>query len=264
MGFPINNTRITGNITANGQSFVVPVLQANFVMVQMVAAALVGHNCAIEGSMDSNTGSDGNWFTISASRSNAPATIEQATGVLAATPAYMWRVNTAGLKYVRFRATAHTSGTAAYSAVALEDEIDAVIGAVISLVAGSQVTLAAGSALVGQVFNADNTFWNESVTAQAAAATVTGAARDVGVAAAAAHRYAAFNAFAFADQAGTLRIEISTDNVTWRRASADVAVAANAPVHLSVPITARFYRAVYVNGATLQTQFMLNTSFTVA
>lgn len=264
MGFPINRLPTTGNITANGQTFVIPCLQANFALIQMVAASLVGHNCAIEGSMDSNTGADGTWFGISASRSNAPSTIEQTTGVLAATPTYMWRINCAGMKYIRFRATGHTSGTAAYSAFTVEDEIDAVIGGIVSLAAGGSVALAAGSALVGQVFNADNTFWNESVTAQAAAATVTGTARDVGVAAAAAHRYAAFNAFAFADQAGTLRIEISTDNVTWRRASADVAVAANAPVHLSVPITARFYRAVYVNGATLQTQFMLNTSFTVA
>lgn len=131
---------------------------------------------------------------------------------------------------------------------------------------GSTVTatLAAGTALAGSVFNADNVYWNESVTAQAASATVTGLSRSTGIVAGSNHRYAAFNAFAFADQAGTVRIEISTDGTTWRRASADVAVAANTPVHLSVPVTAQFYRAVYVNGATLQTQFMLNTSYTVA
>lgn len=268
MAFPITLLPVSGTITANGQSFVVPVLQANFVLVQMVATSLVGHNAAIEASMDSGNGTDGNWFTISAGRTNAPSTIEQSTGVLAATPAYMWRINTAGMKYIRFRATAHTSGTAAYLATPMEDEIDGVIGSVSSLAAGSAtigtVLLGAGSALVGQTFNADNMFWNESVTAQAATATVTGTSRDVGVAVATAHRYAAFNAFAFADQAGTLRVEISTDNTTWRRASADVAVAAGTPVHLSVPITARWYRAVYINGATLQTQFMLNTSFTVS
>jgi hypothetical protein len=256
MGFPITNRPVTGSITANAQTFVVSVLQANFALVQMVAAGLNGHTCAIEGSIDSTTGADGNWFGISASRSNAPGVIEQAIGALSATPGYFWRINCAGMKYIRFRATAHTSGTAAYTAYTLEDEIDVLVGGIVSL--------AAGSALVGQIFNADNIFWNESVTAQAAAATVTGTARDVGMSAGAAHRYAAFNAFAFADQAGTLRIEISTDNVTWRRASADVAVAANAPVHMSVPVTARWYRAVYVNGATLQGAFMLNTSFTVS
>jgi hypothetical protein len=67
---------------------------------------------------------------------------------------------------------------------------------------------------------------------------------------------------AFADQAGIIRIESSNDNVTWRRNTADVTVAANTAVVLSVPVTTRYYRVVYVNGATIQTAFMLNTSFT--
>lgn len=112
--------------------------------------------------------------------------------------------------------------------------------------------------------NSDNLFWNDSTTAQAANATLTGTARDTGAAAGINHRYSAFNAFAFADQAGTMRIECSNDNTTWRRASADAAVAANTPVYLSVPIMTRYYRAVYINGATLQTAFMLNTSFTAS
>lgn len=110
----------------------------------------------------------------------------------------------------------------------------------------------------------DNIFYNESVVAQAASATVTGTSRDVGVAAAAVHRYSAFNASAFADQAGTLRIEVSNDNTTWRRITADTAVAANTAVILSVPIMTRYHRAVYVNGATAQGAFMLNTSYTAA
>ena len=110
----------------------------------------------------------------------------------------------------------------------------------------------------------NNVFWNDSATVQAAAATVTGTTRDIGIAAGTGHRYAAFNASAFADQAGTLRIECSNDTVTWRRATADTAVAANTVVYLSVPTMTRYYRVVYVNGATLQTAFMLNTSFTAA
>jgi hypothetical protein len=109
-----------------------------------------------------------------------------------------------------------------------------------------------------------NIFYNESVTAQAAAATLTGTSRDVAVAAATAHRYSAFNAFAFADQAGTMRIECSNDNTTWRRMTTDQAVAANTPVILSVPVMTRYHRVVYINGATLQTAFMLNTSYTAA
>jgi hypothetical protein len=110
----------------------------------------------------------------------------------------------------------------------------------------------------------DNQFWNDSVVAQAISATVTGTARDIGVAAGGVHRYSKFNASAVADQAGTLRIECSNDNITWRRATADTAVAAIACVYLSVPIMTRYYRAVYVNGGVAQTAFMLNTSFTAA
>lgn len=110
----------------------------------------------------------------------------------------------------------------------------------------------------------DSVFYNESVTAQAASATLTGTSRDVGVAAAAVHRYSSFNAFSFSDQAGVLRIECSNDNVTWRRMTADVAAAANTPVILSVPVMTRYHRVVYVNGATAQTAFILNTSLTAS
>lgn len=109
-----------------------------------------------------------------------------------------------------------------------------------------------------------NVFYNESSAAQAAGATVVGTSRDTGVAAATFHRYTAFNAFAFADQAGTVRIEGSNDNTTWRRMTTDTAVAANTPVILSVPVMTRYHRVVYVNGASAQGAFMLNSSYTAA
>lgn len=110
----------------------------------------------------------------------------------------------------------------------------------------------------------DNIFYNDSSTAQAASTTLTGTARDVGAAASTNHRYSAFNAMAFADQAGTMRIEVSNDNTNWRRATTDTAVAANTPVILSIPIMTRYHRVVYVNGAAAQGVFMLNTSFTAS
>ena len=111
---------------------------------------------------------------------------------------------------------------------------------------------------------ADNVYYNESATAQAASATLTSTSRDTGVAAGSNHRYSAFNAMAFADQAGTMRIEISNDNSLWRRATADTAVAANSAVILSIPVMTRYHRVVYVNGATAQGAFMLNTSYTAS
>lgn len=169
-----------------------------------------------------------------------------------------------GFTEFRVRISAYTSGSATVIvALTEESQVDQV-----GLAGSPQMTLSgaipAGGNLIGSVFNQDNIFWNESVTAQAISATVTGTSRDTGVAVGSAHRYAAFNAFAFADQAGTMRIELSTDNTTWRRATADQAVAAGGTLYLSVPVTARWHRVVYINGATAQTQFMLNTSYTVA
>jgi hypothetical protein len=110
----------------------------------------------------------------------------------------------------------------------------------------------------------NNVFYNDSVTNLGISGALTGTTRDIGIAASAVHRYSKFNAMALADQPGTMRIEISNDNVTWRRATVDTAVAANTPVLLSIPIMTRYHRAVYTNGATAQTVFMLNTSFTAA
>lgn len=111
-----------------------------------------------------------------------------------------------------------------------------------------------------------NVFFAESTTNLGSSATYTGPARDAGAPAGSNCRYAAFNAFATAGVAGTLRVDMSADGTTWYRAAADAAVAANAAVTLSVPVTQRFYRVVFVNGAGAQTGtlFMATSSFTSA
>lgn len=109
-----------------------------------------------------------------------------------------------------------------------------------------------------------NVFYNETTTALAAGATFTGTSRNTGAAAGSVHRYSNFNAMVLANQTGTIRLECSNDNSTWRRISADTPVAADTPTILSVPIMTRYYRAVFVNGATANTVFMLNTSFTAS
>lgn len=102
---------VQGSITANSQTVFCRVDRASNVMIHMVATTLVGHNATFEGSIDSTTGADGNWFAIQVVRSNAN-TIETTTGTLAATPTYAWEASVNGLSFIRVRATAHTSGTA--------------------------------------------------------------------------------------------------------------------------------------------------------
>jgi hypothetical protein len=104
----------TGNITANAQTVFANVDRASNVTISMVATSLVGHNATFEYSNNSTTGADGTWYGVQVARSNAN-TAETATGVLTSTPAYGWEVSVNAYKWIRVRATAHTSGTAAYT-----------------------------------------------------------------------------------------------------------------------------------------------------
>lgn len=106
---------VTGSITAHPQQLSAKTFGSAVAIVQMTAAAsLVGHNIIFEGSTNSTNGTDGNWFTIQASRT-ATNTIESSSGVLAGIPAYAWRVLVAGYAFFRIRTTAHTSGTCSYN-----------------------------------------------------------------------------------------------------------------------------------------------------
>ncbi|RWH49605.1 MAG: hypothetical protein EOR25_10800 [Mesorhizobium sp.] len=132
---------------------------------------------------------------------------------------------------------------------------------VIGTLATHPVTVTSGAITAT---SADNIFWNESVAALAAGATLTGTARDTGVAVATAHRYAKFNAMVLSNEPGTLAIDVSLDNVTWRRLKS-VVVGANVAEILSVPVMARYHRSLFTNsGASATTTFMLNSSYTLS
>jgi hypothetical protein len=104
----------TGNITASAQTISINVERASNITISMVATSLVGHNITFEYSNNSTNGTDGNWYVVQVVRSNAN-TVETASGVLAATPVYGWEASVNAYKWFRIRATAHTSGTAAYT-----------------------------------------------------------------------------------------------------------------------------------------------------
>ncbi|MEW9901050.1 hypothetical protein ABWL39_20745 [Chitinivorax sp. PXF-14] len=115
------------------------------------------------------------------------------------------------------------------------------------------VTLVGGTANIG---SSGGAVYTESSTALGAGASTTGASRDAGSTVG----YARFVANAFADQAGTLYLEKSTDNVTWRLAAPPQAVAAGEAREVAVFVTARYHRARYVNGATAQAAFLLTSA----
>lgn len=101
------------------------------------------------------------------------------------------------------------------------------------------------------------TLQTETETTLGSGATFTGTSRDGG--STAANR--TFVARFFADQAGTCRVEHSTNGTTWRRATADLALAANGVVEVSLPITVRYHRCILVNGGTAQGAVLVSSAY---
>ena len=260
----------TGNITANAQTVSLNVERASNVTINMVAASLVGHNATFEYSHNSTTGTDGNWYVVQAVRSNAN-TVETATGVLAATPAYGWELSVNAYKWVRIRATAHTSGTAAYTitpgAYATEP-IPAVQTTGTQAVSGTvTATPGAGTARMGFIAGA-GIWYDDTSTLLASNATFTGTSRDATVTATAtAFANAATYAMevrvsAESDQSGTLWLETSRDNSNWRRAKSVATAAVTGGGQFAEIVhrpSWRYWRVGFTNGATLQTRLTVGS-----
>lgn len=94
-----------------------------------------------------------------------------------------------------------------------------------------------------------------STTALAASATFTGVTLDTG----AANGYDNHRALAYADQAGTLYLEQSRDNSTWRTTTTQ-AVSAGTAIVIQENIVSRYVRVRFVNGATAQANFELQST----
>ena len=261
---------VAQSIIANGGIASIPCGRFGNISVSMVATSLVGHNVSFECSNNSTNGTDGNWYGVQAVRSNAN-TVEAASGVLAATPGYMWHVNVGDYTYFRVRATAHTSGTAAYTLKPgsfATEPIPAIQITGTQPVSGSvTATLAAAAVRVGFIA-ASGIWFDDSSSVLAANATLTGTSRDLTVTATAttfanAATYAKeFRVSAESDQAGTLWIEASRDGTNWRRVKS-VALAAVAGGGFSAEIVHRpswrYIRVGFTNGATLQTRFAIGS-----
>ena len=258
----------SGSITANGQNVSIKCGRFGNIAVSMVATSLVGHNVSFECSNNSTTGTDGNWYGVQAVRSNAN-TVEAASGVLAATPIYMWHVNVGDYQYFRVRATAHTSGTAAYilkpGAYATEP-IPAIQITGTQPVSG---TVALGAATTRTGFYANAGIWyDDSAVVLAAAASFTGTSRDLTVTATAtamanAATYAKeLRVSAESDQTGTLWLEASRDNTNWRRIKSVATAAVTGGGQFAEIVhrpSWRYARVGFTNGATLQTRFAIGS-----
>lgn len=193
-----------------------------------------------------------NWVTLpvisSATATSAPTTTSTATGLYSFT---------SSAAFVRARVSTYGSGTVA---ITLNQKQQSSSFSGVSLAGG---TSALGSVTVTGTINA-TTGYTDTQTALGASASFTGTARNTN-----GTQYCFFNACAYADQAGTLFIEQSTDTGTTYQPVMSQSVTAGSAANLSVRLCGGLgagvlYRVRYVNGASAQTVFRLSSSYTAS
>ena len=154
----------------------------------------------------------------------------------------MYRFGVSGIKTFRVRCSAYTSGTANVTIATTSANSEPTPG-----IAAHNVT----------VTGTNPVLFADTSTNLALNATFTSTSRD----GASTPVNRVFATVAFADQAGTLRHEMSLDGTTWRRSSPDVAVTATSPGRLETPVVARYNRVVYVNGGVATTAIQINSAY---
>lgn len=112
---PASYAPTTGTVTSASSAVFINTERFSNLMIHCTGT-FAGVNVTFEGSLNSTNGTDGNWFTVQAIRSNAN-TIETTSGVLGAAPAYAWELSVNAMKYFRVRATAWTSGTQTWTMI---------------------------------------------------------------------------------------------------------------------------------------------------
>lgn len=247
---PASIAPIVGNIQALNATVFADARRASnivFHLKNVGTVTMTAGTFVFEASLDSTNGTDGTWFGVQAARSNAntAATSVAITSLAVnAGDTYAWEASVNGYKWFRVRVSvaATTNSLARWT---LQPGTYATEPLPVNQV--STVTTNLGTY--------GGTAYTDSSTNLAISAAFTGTARDAG----STIGYGVFAANAYADQAGTLYIEKSTDNTTWRPA-AQVAIVANAPAELKILITTRYNRVRYVNGSVAQTAFLLTST----
>lgn len=132
---------VSQNITASAQSIVFPVGEDTGILLYLSGNS-AGHNATFEGTVDGT-----NWFLIPAVRTDTFALLTT-TGVVAGNLTFgLWLV-AAGCAAFRVRSTAHTSGTATWTASYEEEICFPPLAALSASITGNPV-LGAGTNLVG-------------------------------------------------------------------------------------------------------------------
>jgi hypothetical protein len=232
---------------------------ATQVAISFTSGSVITAVISFEVSFDNAT----TYVNLALARGDAVSTATAASFTLTAAATNQWWEGAipVGATHVRARISSFTSGGPIVTKVTAGEG-----GPDSSVTATINTQLPGGSNTMGAIYGAGQ--WiDANSTAQAANATVTGTSRDLTGQATATNftnsaRLGEYRVSATADVAGTLYLEHSRDNVTWRRIKS-VALAAAAGAGTSFygeivhPPSTRYVRAVFINGATIQTYFML-------
>lgn len=271
---PASYAAVTGNVTSATSTIPTNVERFSNLMVHCTGTFSTV-NCIFEGSLNSTNGTDGNWFTIQAIRTNAN-TIETTTGNLSAAPAYAWELSVNAMKWFRIRATAWTSGTQVWTFIPGTYATEPIPGAQISgtqPVSGSVTATLTASTVRAAFYAAAGIWYDDNSTNLGAGATFTGTSRDLTVTATAT---AMANAATYAmelrisaesDVTGTLWLETSRDNVNWRRVKSVATAAVTGGGFFAEIIhrpSWRYARVGYTNGGGAQARFTIGSLITAA
>lgn len=165
-----------------------------------------------------------------------------------------------GATHIRVQATAYTSGSMTIRIGQAQEGVETIVA-----INSGTIGLQAGSLRIGSVQRTAINY-SDSVATLAGSGTFTGTARDLLNAASTGTQFPAgyaeeFRGQAISDVVGTLALEVSADNVTWRRIE-EVTASTTGTGGLFVakirhyPAT-KYVRLVYTNGAGAQGHFQL-------
>jgi hypothetical protein len=124
-------------------------------------------------------------------------------------------------------------------------------GGVVSIQGVASGTVVPISGTITATQNGNIDAGNSSTTPLAGNGTFSGTSIDVSV-------YGVITIFVFADQAGTLNLEFSTNGTNWDDINS-YAVSASTALSVQFGPQARFFRVVYQNGSSAQSTFRLQT-----
>lgn len=252
--------KTSGTINAAGGAVTLPVTDdyASFSIVQSAVGGTASY--AYEFSVDGGA----TWYAMTARNPGSTGsaiitgqTNPNGSSVVGNIPA--------GVTHLRVRASSWTSGAATWTISASAIPSDPAVG-----ITGTITSALTASGNVLGYVKSPAAWFDDTATALAANASFTGVSRDLTAVATATAMTSTgvtgqfeVRLGAVSDQSGILALEVSRDNVNWRRIREVTTVSTtSAGLHVAEytyrPWT-RYMRVSYTNGGTAQTHFMLQT-----